>query len=129
MPANSESNQAKPEVKVTKTNETAKILNYACTKYIVETSQGGKPVTHLIWATAEVKDIDLKALARQGANNRGSFFHEGVDAFPMKAEMSSAEGKVIIEAREIKRESLPASLFELPGSYKEAAPTIPGFRN
>lgn len=129
LPANTDNQTAKQDTKVTKTGETAKILNYTCTKYNVETTQAGKPVTQVIWATPEIKDIDMKALSKQGTGNRGSFFYENIEGFPLKAEMNSPDGKIIVEVKEVKRESLSASLFAIPADYKETSAMMPGFKN
>jgi hypothetical protein len=129
LPSNAANQPAKQDVKVTKTGETIKILNYTCTKYNVETTFGGKAVTQVIWATPEIKDIDVKTLSKQGIGNRGSFFYEGIEGFPLKAEMNSPDGKITVEVKEIKRESLPASLFAVPADYKEGAPMMPGLKN
>src|SRR5687767_10106279 len=42
LPAGDTHETHKPEVKVTKTSETLKVLNYTCTKYLVESTLNGK---------------------------------------------------------------------------------------
>ncbi len=52
--------------KVTKTSETAKILNYNCVKYIIEAATvDGTTATVHYWATQDIKDIDIKSFAKQ----------------------------------------------------------------
>src|SRR5688572_18032615 len=47
------------DAKVTKTSETAKILNYTCTKYIAEFTVKGQKVQQIFWATTEIKGLDM----------------------------------------------------------------------
>jgi Domain of unknown function (DUF4412) len=112
-------NDNKP--KVTKTNETAKILDYTCTKYLVESNEHGKTYSQTIWATTEIKDIDLKSMAKQSAGRGQSLYHEGIDGVPLKIEAATNEGKMVMEVTAIKRESLSAADFTLPADFKEVA--------
>ncbi len=108
------------EVKVTKTSETAKILNYTCTKYLVEYTIKGKATLQNIWATKEIKGFDFSSLASQqmgGTRNLMSF--KEIDGTPLKVEMNWPEGKMLMEATQVKRESLSAELFTIPSDYKE----------
>jgi len=108
--------QTKP--KVTRTNETAKILNYTCTKYIVEMTEGGKKVTNNVWTTTEIKDFNLNHLTNQRIGSQGLYL-EGVEGVPLKMEINTPEMKMMMEASEIKRQTLPASDFTIPPDYKE----------
>ncbi len=105
--------------KVTKTSETAKILNYTCTKYLVDITEGDRTIHQSIWATTEIKDIDLKGLAKQRMGRGQSFFHEGIDGFPLRVASNMTEGNVTMEVTEIKKESLNAADFSLPADFKE----------
>jgi hypothetical protein len=106
-----------PEIKVTKTSETAKILNYTCTKYIVEVAMNGKKQEQVIWATTEIKDLDIK---HHGNHSGGqSFYFDKIDGAPLKMEMVTPEGKMTMEAIEIKKQSLSATEFVIPADYKE----------
>lgn len=108
------------DVKVTKTSETAKILNYNCTKYIAESVWQGKPVKQIFWTTTAIKDIDMKSLARQRmGNNQQSMFFEKIDGVPLKIEMNQAEIGMVMEVTELKRQSLSASDFSIPAGFKE----------
>jgi len=113
------------DVKVTKTSETAKVLNYNCTKYIVDiTSAGGTKMTQYIWATTEIKDFDLKSLAKQRFGKGGQrMFYESIDGVPLKIEMRMAEANMSMEATGIKKEALNASDFVIPADFKEVPNT------
>ncbi len=117
---NNEPQKTSPEIKVTKTKETAKILNYTCTKTIVEVTQNGKTMKNFYWTTTEIKDLDLKSLSKQrmGRGNQ-SMFYQDIEGVPLKMEMTMPEGTMTMEVTEIKKESLSASLFELPADFKE----------
>lgn len=118
MASKSSSTEPATQAKVTKTSETKKILNYTCTKYIVEsTSSQGKPTQQIFWTTKEIA-VDMKSLANHRAG-REKFFYDNIDGVPLEIEMSTPEGKMTMEATEIKKESLAASLFQIPAGYKE----------
>ncbi len=109
-----------PKPTITKTSETAKILNYNCTKYIATVQERGQTITTSIWATTEIKDIDLKSLAKQKMGRGQSFFYEGIDGVPLKIESAMKEGKMVMEATDIKKESLSAADFVIPSDYTES---------
>jgi hypothetical protein len=119
MPKKSTTPHEKP--KVTKTSETTKILNYTCTKYIIETTTpDGKTMKTNYWATNEIKDIDIKTLAKQQMGKDQSFVYSEVDGVPMKVEVTMpGQGKLTMEMTEFKKISLPASDFALPAGYSE----------
>jgi outer membrane lipoprotein-sorting protein len=105
--------------KVTKTSETATILNYKCTKYIIETtSPDGKAATINYWATPDIKDIDLKALAKQQSKDQ-TFIYAEVDGFPMRIETTMTQGNLTMEIVEFKKGGVNASEFALPSGYTE----------
>lgn len=115
-----ESNKQTPQVKVTKTNETAKILNYNCTKHIVDATLDGKPTQNVFWATTEIKDIDVSQLAQQRMGRNGqSLFYEGIEGVPLKMQIQMPEARMTMEVTSLKKESLPGSLFVLPADFKE----------
>ena len=114
------SNPTSTPPKITKTTETAKILGYNCVKYLVETRMpNGMPTTQTIWTTTDLKDFDLKGLARQRMGQGMSIFHEGMEGVPLKTEMTMKEGNMLMEVVEIKRESLNAADFTIPSDFKE----------
>lgn len=109
-----------PDVKITKTGETTKILNYTCTKYVAESTIQGKPVQQIFWTTTAIKDIDMKSLARQRmGNNHQAMFYEKIEGVPLKIEMKQAQMGMIMEVVELKKQSLPASDFSIPQGFKE----------
>ena len=109
-----------PDVKVTKTTETTKILNYPCTKYIVETKSNGHTMQQFFWTTTAIKDLDMKSFAHQRTGNgQQSFFYEKVEGVPLKIEIKQPQGAMIMEATEFKKQSLSASDFSLPSDFKE----------
>jgi hypothetical protein len=110
----------KPEVKVTKTNETMKILSYNCTKYIAAVTEHGNTVNQIFWTTKEIKDFDMKSLTKQrmGSANQ-QMFYEGIEGVPLKIEMVTPQANMVMQVLEIKRESLNASDFVLPADYRE----------
>jgi Domain of unknown function (DUF4412) len=113
-------NEKKMDVKVTKTNETAKILNYPCTKYIVEITSDGNTLKQFFWTTTAIKDLDLKTLTNQRmGNNQVSLFYEKLEGVPLKIEMPSPQGRMVMEMTEYKKQSLPAADFALPAGFKQ----------
>jgi hypothetical protein len=104
---------------LTKTNETMKIMGYNCTKYVSTMTEGDRTVTSNIWATTEIKDIDLKALAKQRMGRGQSMFNSNLEGVPLRIESMSKEGNMIMEVTDIKRESLNAADFTIPSDYKE----------
>jgi len=109
-----------PDVKVTKTTETTKILNYPCTKYIVETKSNGLAMQQFFWTTTAIKDLNMKNFANQRmGSNQHSFFYEKIEGVPLKIEIKQPQGAMIMEATEFKKQSLPLSDFSLPGDFKE----------
>lgn len=120
VPHTTQNNGQTPQVKVTKTNETAKILNYTCTKYIVDAALDGKATQNVFWSTTEIKDIDVSQLANQRIGRKGqSLFYEGIEGVPLKMQIQTAEARMTMEVTSLKKESLPASLFVLPADFKE----------
>lgn len=119
MNSKATTNTNEPHTKVTRTSETKKILDYTCTKYMVEsTSSNGKAVQQLFWTTKDV-DVDMKNLSKHNAGNDHRFFYDNIEGVPLQIEMLIPEGKMTMEATEIKKESLTASLFQIPVGYKE----------
>ena len=119
LPTSSDQTNTPQDVKVTKTSETAKILNYNCTKYIAESTLNGKPTKQILWATTEIKDIDLKSMAQQRVGNQQTLYYDKIDGVPLKVEMATHEGKIMIEVTSIKRQSLSAANFTIPSDFKE----------
>jgi hypothetical protein len=119
IPEHKEDPNNKVDVKVTKTSETAKILDYTCSKYLVDITTKGQTMQQVIWTTTAIKDIDFKALAKYKVGNSNSMFYGQLEGVPLKTEMSAPQGKMIMEVTEIKKQSLPSSEFAIPSGYKE----------
>jgi Domain of unknown function (DUF4412) len=107
------------EATVTKTTETMKLLGYTCTKYVLETTEAGRPIKQIMWTTTEIKDMDLKALSKQRMGQGQQMFHEKVEGVPLRVEMASPQGNILMEVTEIKRESLSDADFTIPAGFKE----------
>jgi hypothetical protein len=110
----------RPEVKITKTSETTKILNYPCTKYIAVSTIHGQHVEQVFWTTTAIKDLDMKSLAHQRVgNNQQAMFYDKIEGVPLKMEMKQAQATMIMEVVELKKQSLPSSDFVIPAGFKE----------
>lgn len=96
-----------------------KILGHNCTKYIVLMNEGDRTVTTNMWTTTEIKDIDMKAWAKQRTGRGQYMFYENVEGVPLRMESITKEGNMVMEVTEIKRESLNAADFTIPSDYKE----------
>lgn len=120
MPKQDLTSQQKP--KVTKTDETQKILDYNCTKYIIETTTSeGKTVTANYWATTDLKGIDLKAIAKQQMGKDQSFVFPEVNGFPIRVETTLPNlGTLTIDTAEVKRGSVGNTEMQLPSGYTES---------
>jgi hypothetical protein len=127
MPETSGGGQA-PQAKVTKTSETAKLLGYNCQKYTAEVQEHGKTITQIFWTTTEIKDMDMKMLAKQRMGQGGgqALFYDQMDGVPLKMEFASPQGMLVMEATEIKREKIDDAAFVIPADYKEVK--MPGGR-
>jgi len=124
LPPPTEDPNNKVDIKITKTGETAKILDYPCTKHIVDVTTKGHSITYFVWTTTAIKEFDLKSLARQRMGNQETNFYEKLDGVPLKTEMTSPQGKMTMECAEIKKQSLPSSEFEIPSGFKEVPYSI-----
>lgn len=123
MPKHEGGHHDRPQPKITKTNETAKIFNYNCTKYIIE-SQGpdGKSQTTFYWATNDIKDVDLKALMKQRPMSREdqSFIYDSIDGIPVKIEVKMPQGTMTMEMTGFKKGGVSDADFKLPAGYQKS---------
>jgi hypothetical protein len=107
-------------VMVTPTTETTKILNYACTKYIVTFTEAGKSRTLFIWATKDLKQYSPSSFQISGLSNASNTSAiRKIDGVPLKIEVTEEGQTVILEVIELKSISLPTTDFLLPADYKE----------
>lgn len=114
------------DVKVTKTAETQKILNYTCTKTIVTVTDKGNSVNQIFWTTNEIKDFDFKSLAKQRVGGGSqSMFYENMEGVPLKMEMSTPQMKMVMQVADIQKIALDKTTFSIPAGYTEVK--LPGF--
>ena len=107
-------------VMVTPTTETAKILNYTCTKYIVTFTEAGKTRTLFIWATKDLKQYSPGSFQISGISNASNMSAiRKIDGVPLKIELTEQGQTVILEVIELKSMTLPTIDFVLPADYKE----------
>lgn len=119
-PVNSEATgTSNTTVKVTKTSETAKVMNYNCTKYIVEVITENRTLIQNCWATTEIKNIDLTGLANQRMGKGSAMFYKEIEGVPLKMEMEQPEAKITMEVTDITKGTLDKSEFIIPSDYKE----------
>ncbi|MCI0750501.1 MAG: DUF4412 domain-containing protein [Flammeovirgaceae bacterium] len=121
---NQASGHMQGEVKITKTAETQKILNYNCSKTIVTITDKGKSIDQIFWTTTEIKDLDLKSLAKQRMGAGQSMFYENIEGIPLKIEMTMPQAKMIMVVTEIKKEAVSTATFEIPSDFTESK--LPG---
>ncbi len=112
-------------VKVTKTSETQKILNYNCTKTIVAVTEGGKSINQIFWTTTEIKNLDFKSLSSQKVGkSTHAMFYNSIEGVPLKTEIVTPEMKMVMQVTEIKKETVASSLFVVPAGFTETK--LPG---
>lgn len=115
---------ATDKYKITKTNETVKILGYNCTKYIITYTESDKNVTHHVWTTSEVKDFDWQKIKNTNNFKRNAEWLNKVDGIPLKIQVQEVTANLTMEVVKIQKEVLSDELFKLPSGYKEVpAPT------
>lgn len=109
-----------PKLKIQKTSDTAKLLGYSCTRYIIEKpDRRGNIIAISYWATTEITGIDLKALANQTSNSDQAFIYSEIEGFPLKVETPIKIGSFVAVVTKIRKTSLSDSDFEIPSGYKE----------
>lgn len=116
-----EAGDDKMDVKVTKTNETTKILNYPCTKYIAVVTSDGNTFTQYFWTTTAIKDFDLKSFSHQrlGGDNKAAFYYEKLEGVPLRVEIPSDKGKMLMEMTEFKKQTISSADFAIPAGFRE----------
>jgi hypothetical protein len=106
--------------KITRTADTAKVLGYTCTRYLVSPAGEGDGTTYSVWTTKEVKGLDPKKMSSlQVGRENGPSFMTQLDGAPLKMEITTSQAKILMEASVIKAESLPDSTFALPKGFTE----------
>jgi uncharacterized protein DUF4412 len=106
--------------KITRTSETAQILDYTCTRVLVEPTSEAQKTTFVVWVTKDIKGFDAKQLAAlRVGRDRGPNFLSQLDGVPLKVEITAAQMNLTMQVTAIKAESLPDSLFALPAGFTE----------
>jgi hypothetical protein len=103
---------------VIKTSETATLLGYPCTKYIIR-FKSDSSFTQTYWTTTAVNIPALKTLPGESGQ---AMYYEGMQGLPLKMELTSPQMRLVTEVTAIKKMALPDSLFILPPGYKEEKP-------
>jgi hypothetical protein len=102
------------DIKVTPVNETTKILNYTCKKYLIEDASGVKMI---IWATTEIKGVDFKSSYESQELNNAYF--SKIEGFPLKIESDNENAKFAMEVTEVSKTAQNAEDFKIPAGFKE----------
>jgi len=91
-----------------------KIAGFDCQHYIVKTKEGELVAEY--WVTDEIGIKAAKGKASKSSPiGQGSSF--GISGFPLRVQMNQMGMLVTMEAKEVKKEKLSASLFEVPKDY------------
>lgn len=94
-----------------KTTETATILNYKCTKYVVTDTK----MNMELWCTTDINGIDYKKFKYK--NEHGGI--RGIEGVPLKVHVKNKDIDMVNEVTEIKQTKVDASLLEIPSDFKE----------
>lgn len=114
----SEKRAKNENAEVTRTSQTRKILNYTCTKYVIEVTEGEETLWQVFWTTTDIKGFELThpALQELVKNQPGS---EKIAGTPLRIELRNTLGNVIIDVAELKQEKLAAAAFVVPADFTE----------
>ncbi|MCS6824019.1 MAG: DUF4412 domain-containing protein [Cytophagaceae bacterium] len=113
-------NKTKPAYTIKKTNETENILNYTCKKFIVEYSSEGKSYTQHIWTTNDIQGLNNKSLSKiKFSSKQPVFSYDEIEGMPLKIQIYSEEGTMIMQVIEINTAALSSAEFKIPDGYKE----------
>ena len=130
FPKNEASSNPAPTHQVTKTRETARVMNYLCTKYIIESSQGGQSITQFVWTSTEFKEIDPKVfLDFQKKQSNGIAYWKDIPGVPLKIEMRNAQFNAVVELVEVKKQKLDEAEFTIPAEFKETKDPMSGIKD
>jgi hypothetical protein len=134
------------KIKVTATGETKKIGSWNCTKYIQEMNMGMMPMTSEIWASEEIKipyyEMYKKLSAGMAVQQPGmKAFMQSMEEETRKIKgvpvltitnmtmMKNTNMKSSRELLEIKEDTAPSGIFEIPAGYTtQVMPGGPGER-
>ena len=51
---------------------------------------------------------------------KSAMFYEGIEGVPLKMEMTTPQMKMVSQVVELKKESVPASIFAIPAGFTES---------
>lgn len=105
-----ETRQGKPVV--TKTDETADILGYTCQRYNISIPNKKGETKQSIWVTEKIKPQRPKY-------DTQNMFSADIDGMPLKVVTDVNGSNMVMQATEVKAQSLDASLFRKPEGYTE----------
>lgn len=110
-----------PAVTVTKTAETKKIGKYTCTHY--DAAVSGR--TFRFWMT---EDVDLGTemanywqTPTPGESPKLGQEMAKVKGFPIRMEMPSPQGTIVLTVTTVKKQDVPDSMFEVPAGYRKTS--------
>jgi hypothetical protein len=100
-----------------KTNETEKILDYDCIKYVVTSNdKGGKSET-TIWASPDITDVDWPSPL--GCAGEDTTVIAQIKGMPLKIVSVMEKSKITTEVLSISRVSYEEADFLIPPDYKD----------
>lgn len=90
------------------------IAGFECNHFVVKSKEGEQIAEY--WVT---DDISVKAPKGKGSGNSpvGQASAYGISGFPLRVQMNQMGMLITMEAKEVKREKLASSLFEVPKGY------------
>ena len=109
-------------IKVEKTAETAQILGYKCTKYIVTRPMGATASVQEIWTTEGIKGFNAKSLSKQPFH-RVTWLANKVPGVPLKMSTTNRQGTLTMQAVEVTPVKLTDDLFTVPKNFREINPS------
>jgi hypothetical protein len=121
MPARTGRGSTDSTAVITKTQETANILGYTCTKYVVTKNRAPFPITQEFWITEEIKGVNTKVLSSQAVATP-VWLLARVPGVPLKMTSKSREGNVSMEATEVVKQIVDKTLFSIPQGYQKLRP-------
>lgn len=105
---------------VTKTEEFMTILGHKCRKYLVENNEKSQKTNFSVWTTTEIKDMNTKQFSKINMAGKSGSFMEKLEGVPMKIQViMPGKGSMNMEVSLIKKETIAASVFEIPSGFVE----------
>ncbi len=117
-----------PTFEVTKTAETARILSYLCTKYVVKITHRGTSSTQFMWASPEFKEVEQSISSffsyshQYGTSQKDGVafgYLKDIAGVVLKIAGPTNGGYTTTELVEVKRQPLDAAQFTIPAGFTE----------